>query len=790
MQLRTSFRTKLLLLTIAPLAIAQLVTLVAVMQTVQSDVRERARESLVIGANVVNEYLAARAEQLRSSVTVLASDFGLKEAAASGDRATIISVLENHSRRVGAQMAMLIDLDGQSIASTLSGSLEETGPVLDLIKSSPESEFESTVAVADDSYHVFVVPLRAPVPVGYVVIGFRIDDSLAIKLADLTGLNVTIVAEDLPTTKVIATTDERLAAAGNLGRLTRRPGNSDLVYTVDIPEEQSLTIVSRFVASAPIFVVLQRSLHDAMLPYVEARSGLLMFAAVLLLLVAAASGVLSSTVAKPLRSLAGAAQRMISGDYDSAVNIQSKDEFGELARSFDSMRLAIAEREQRISHQALHHSLTDLPNRENVRLQLAGALDAAKTGCSSVVVLSIRLARMDEISSTIGHDAADELIALAARHLQVNLQAGDCLGHTASNEFVIILNDHDVNDARAAADQITAILDSGIALDRVTISLCAHIGIAEYPSHGHTPDELLRYASIARTDALQNGDPVCVYQPGREEQFNYRLRVVNDLRSAIVGGELQVWYQPKAHLPAGVICGAEALVRWHHPEFGFLSPDDFIPAAEKAGTIMHLTRFVLREAIRECRAWQEADQPLAVSVNLATRDLLDEYLPYHVLQLLKEHDLPASRLTLEITETSIMQNLNQAMLVLECLRDMGVSVSMDDFGTGHSSLAQLRAIPLNELKIDKSFIMTLSEDFQDQAIVRNTIELAHSMNLRVVAEGVEDEATMRRLAEMGCEQAQGYFLCRPIPSVEVLDWLNAYEPINYAERRGSDRAFG
>lgn len=694
MDYRTSFRGKLLLLTIAPLAIAQLITYFVVQNTAETEARQRAESALLAGAKVADELVGVHSKRLEN---------------------------------VSADIA------------------------------------------------------RNPKPL----------TELVDRLAELTGLTVSIARRSPAGLQIVASSDtpslsQRLRSLPDPGVASARP----VQITEDV-ETDTLSVVTPLgIEAAPLYVVLQRSLEQEMQAFTQAGRQIVVFAIALLIAVAGIALLFSSRISRPLRSLTGAAQRMISGDYEAGISVASDDEFGKLANSFDAMRRAIAERELRISHQALHDSLTNLPNRSNILLQLASAIDAARDSESCVVILSIGLARMDEISSTIGHSAADELIKLAAEQIRMDLNPADCLGHTGSSEFVLILNDHDAGDALAVAERVAGVLESGVALERVTISLQTHMGIAEYPSHGNTPDELLRFASIARTDALQNKEPVCVYRSGREEEFAQRLRVVNDLRSAIHSDQLQVWYQPKAHLPAGVICGAEALVRWHHPELGFLPPDEFIPAAEKAGTIMHLTRYVLREAIRECRAWQDAGHPLAVSVNLATRDLLDDYLPYHVLQLLKEHDLPAHRLTLEITETSIMNHINQAMLVLECLRDMGVAISMDDFGTGHSSLSQLRAIPLNELKIDRSFIMTLGEDVEDQAIVRNTIELAHSMHLRVVAEGVEDEITMRRLADMGCEQAQGYFLCRPIPAIEVIDWLDAYNPISYAERRSSGRAFG
>jgi diguanylate cyclase (GGDEF)-like protein len=416
-------------------------------------------------------------------------------------------------------------------------------------------------------------------------------------------------------------------------------------------------------------------------------------------------------------------------------------------------------------------------------------IERARRSDSRVAILSIRLLRMNEITSTLGHNATDELIRTTARHLLANVAGGQILGQTGTNDFVLLLPGDDVEGAISQVDRIENLLGSGVTLGRVNIILQTQVGIAEFPRHGDAAADLLRFASIARTEAQTRNERYRVYQAGHEDQFVRRLRIVNDLPAALRRGDVETWFQPKVSLPDTHVCGAEALVRWQHRELGRLNPDDFVPAAEQSGTIVALTRHVIAEAVRQCRSWEEAGHELQVSANLAARDLLDEYLPYHVMQILKEHGLPAQRLTLEVTENSIMEDLQKALSVLDCLRDVGVRISMDDFGTGHSSLAQLRNIPLDELKIDKCFVTTLCNDAHNDAIVRTAVELAHSMRLGVVAEGVEDEPTLRRVAEIGCQQAQGYHMSTPLAAQDFLAWLRGYEPKPVAERRGEGRAF-
>jgi diguanylate cyclase (GGDEF)-like protein len=787
MGLGTNFRQKLLALGIAPLVVGQLVMLFAVMQTVETDVDQRARNSLQIGAEVVDEYLSSRSEQLKISVEVLAADFGLKEAAVTRDEETIRSVLRNHSLRVGASVAMLLDVDGRVVAST-DDSVRHWQTDFASLVGDGNSQSRKIIATAGSSvYQAFVVPLRAPVTVGWIVAGFTIDQAVVERIAGLTGLGVVLVDIEHQTI---------LASSTSLDDLGKQAEST--LFSIVEPMKSVHTIthvgVEQLALGAPLLagddsvqLVLMRSMDEAMAPYVQARNGLWIFAFFLLSMVAMAAAWVSGGIARPLRMLTDAARKMSSGQYHAAVNVASNDEFGELASSFNAMGTAIAERESRIYHQMMHDSLTDLPNRDKIIKLLSEGI-AADPG-QEFSVLAVRLSRMSKISTTIGHSASDELIQLAARQLQLDLGEQDFIGHVGSSDFVIVLTGAGYDRAQANAEKVEARLKTGVMLGNVNISLQTEIGIAMYPQHGQEASQLLRNAMIARSEARSSNESLAVFEPGREQHYERQLRIVHDLRGAIQNNELVVYYQPKLALESGSVHGAEALVRWEHPEYGFLPPDEFIPAAEEAGTIQTLTRFVMGRAIADCRKWQSAGHELQVSVNVSAKDLLDDYLPYFVSQLLKEYQVPAHRLTLEVTESTVMQKVEKAVFVLECLRDIGVRISMDDFGTGQSSLAQLKNIPVQELKIDKSFIMTLCSDSQNQAIVRTTLQLAENMGLDVVAEGVEDSQTMQYLAQTGCQQAQGYHISKPISSPDFMQWLENRAKVPKIDRRGAARPF-
>ena len=788
----TTFRRKLLLLALLPLALAQLVTIFAVMRTVERDVEARAADSLAISAGVVDEYLEGRSSQLRTSVTVLAADFGLKEAVATSDEPTIRSVLQNHRLRVGADLAAIFALDGSPIASTDATAGYDLR-LFDDNEIDPQSTraLQSTELVGDAAYQVFAVPLRAPTPIAWVVLGFRVDETLVDRMAALTGLDVMLVA-DIDQTRLLAESAS-IGHAVAYERLLPPDNSEDPVYVVHGTNTNYLATTTPFIAgrsnNAHVDVVLARSLTEAMAPYIEARRGLVAFGIALLGIVALAGVWLAGSIARPLNVLADAARSMMSGNYEVSVPIRSNDEIGELASSFNAMTAAISEREDRLSHQALHHRLTDLPNYNNLVGILERMIEEAEAEDQKIWLLSIRLSRIGAISSTLGQDASDQVVLAASRLLQRNLETAEALGHLGGEEFVVLLPGGEIDNALQRAERLRDILIAGVTLEHVNFQLQSTIGIAAYPEHGTEASYVLRKSCIARSEAETRGEQINIYRSGRERFHVRQLRIVNDLRAAIRRSQIRTWFQPKVRLSDGAPCGAEALVRWEHPDYGWLSPDEFIPAIEEAGTIVHLTRFVLDEAIKECRRWQDNGQVLQVSVNVSARDLSDDYLPHYVLQLLREQDLPPERLTLEVTENSVMQNFNRVITVLECLRDVGVRISMDDFGTGQSSLAQLRNIPLKELKVDKSFVMSLPDNSQNEAIVRATIKLAHSLGLEVVAEGVENEGALRLLAGAGSEEAQGYFLSKPVPPEEFDKWLSEYKPVAGLERRAAARPF-
>jgi diguanylate cyclase (GGDEF)-like protein len=427
--------------------------------------------------------------------------------------------------------------------------------------------------------------------------------------------------------------------------------------------------------------------------------------------------------------------------------------------------------ESALEHQALHDALTDLPNRVLLHDRLQQAIRAAERSRASVALLVMDLDRFKEVNDTFGHHTGDQLLQQLGQRLGSVLRASDTIARLGGDEFAVLLPTASVEDARHIAERLLQVLEEPFSLGGLQLEIDASIGIALSPDHGLDAETLLRRADVAMYVAKRSSTGHALYTADQDEHSPMRLAMVGELRRAIDQNELALYYQPKLSLASGQVTCVEALVRWDHPRHGMLGPDVFVPIAEQTGLIRPLARWVLDAALRQCNRWRQDGLDLSVAVNLSMRNLHDPEVVDMIRLLLLRWGIPPARLLVEITESSLMADAARAMEVLGRLRGMGVSVSIDDFGTGYSSLAYLKRLPVDELKIDKSFVEHVATDRNDAAIVRSTIGLAHDLGLSVVAEGIEDHQTLELLAGMGCDVAQGYFISRPLPVAALGDWL-------------------
>jgi diguanylate cyclase (GGDEF)-like protein len=434
---------------------------------------------------------------------------------------------------------------------------------------------------------------------------------------------------------------------------------------------------------------------------------------------------------------------------------------------------------EQLRHDSDHDALTDLPNRKAFERELMRRLGSTSRRRMLVVGI-LDLDAFKDINDTLGHQQGDLLLrSLAGRFGSISDEE-TMVARFGGDEFAVLLDGPAGEDVAARASMlILAALNQPITLDGVEVDVTASLGLAVAPQHGDTAEVLLRRADMAMYSAKETGRASLVFDWPMEDSAPNKLAVVTRLRQAIDAEALQVHFQPKVCLTTGLVRGAEALLRWHDPQLGSISPAEFVPVAERSGLIRPLTEYVLSTAIAACAKWQPVAPSVGVAVNLSARYLTDDDLIATVDHLLRHARLDPSLLTLEITESSIMADPARVIGVLETLRSRGISISVDDFGTGYSSLSYLRRLPVNEVKVDRSFVMTMHEDRENAAIVRSIIELSRSLGLRVVAEGVETHEVWEQLRALRCDLAQGYLISAPVSVQEFQRWI-----------AGSHRAFG
>ena len=427
--------------------------------------------------------------------------------------------------------------------------------------------------------------------------------------------------------------------------------------------------------------------------------------------------------------------------------------------------------EEAMEHQALHDTLTDLPNRTLLHDRLQHAVLAAQRHNDPLALLLMDLDRFKEVNDTFGHHYGDLLLRQLGPRLQSALRESDTVARLGGDEFAVLLPATDRLGATSVAEKLLSAIEQPFALEGHSFEVGASIGIALYPMHADDTTTLLQRADVAMYLTKRAGSGYTVYAPEEDQYTPKRLTLVSDLRRSIEQNQLDLHYQPKVDIRTGSISCVEALARWRHPEHGFIPPEDFVPQAEHTGLIKPLTTRVLNGALHQCRAWYDARLQVGVAVNLSTRNLHDQHLVAMIARLIRTWAISPTWLTVEISESAIMTDPVRGMVVLTHLHEMGVKISIDDFGTGYSSLAYLTRLPIDELKIDKSFVLNMRASSEDASIVHTVIELGHSLGMQVVAEGVENRETWDLVAELGCDLAQGYYVSRPMPADECARWL-------------------
>lgn len=734
-------------------------------------------QQLLTGERVFGRLLEQKGKQLTLGARVLAKDFGFLDAINTRESDTIRSALLNHGNRIRADLVMLSGLDNKIQVDTVQAArVGQNYPFPGLLAEANNTGGANGIGRIDGHLYQLVavpvrIPISAPVPAAWVTMGFEINDKTAEDLRALAGLHVSFLGRGKEGWSVFATTLPASAAGDLMSQLQLKAASGRM----ELGDEDYETRLFKLGDSpeGPIYALLARSIKEALAPFYQLQGTLIAVGFVALIVCLLAGFRIAKRITGPLRGLARVATQIQAGDYHQQIDSRDNSEIGQLAGSIDHMQSAIAEREAEITKLAYQDALTGLPNRVRFNQLLDDAIFKAEHRQASLTVLLINLDRFQLINDTLGHPMGDRVLAEVGKRLLEVVQQEGAVARLSGDEFAVLLPDLHFSDAQSMLDRIHLMFDRRFVLEQRPLDIRAGIGVAGYPDHAQNSTDMIRCADQAMYRAKRANERQMFYDPSMKTFREEHLSLLGDLQRAVERNELTLYYQPKVSLADGQAREAEALVRWIHPTRGFVPPGDFIPFAEQTGYIREVTRWVLAAAIAQAGTWARQGSPVKLSVNLATRDLLDTTLPDQIAALLHDADLSADYLCLEITESGLMEDPNKALDVLNRLRAQGLSLAIDDYGTGYSSLAYMRRLPVTELKIDRAFVIELASNDGDAQIVQSTIDLGHRLGLKVVAEGVEDQPTVDVLKRMGCDQIQGYVFAKPMPVDAFNAWRTA-----------------
>jgi EAL domain-containing protein (putative c-di-GMP-specific phosphodiesterase class I)/GGDEF domain-containing protein len=762
----TQLRTRLTVLYAALFGAVMLVVSVAVFTAMTGAVQRQVRGELAATGAVFDRLWSLRSERLREGAALLSRDFGFREAVATGDAATIASAVDNLRLRMGVDQAFLIDPDGRAVGSKISPA---EGRALAAAFDAAEDP-SGVFMLQDQPYQLVGAPVLAPELIGWVVFAVKLDRMELASLEKMAAipLQAAVVHREPQhdwTDHQISRPNDLKSLRGFIAKSLTQGGDQPAM--LDLSDGRAVAVVKPLLTLDPngaAVLLLRYPMALALAPY---RTLLLVLGLIGLgglLLVGVGSWFLARGITRPISALDEAAHRLQRGE-DAHVSIETADEIGRLADSFNTMATEIRDRERKITHLALHDGDTGLPNRLALE-RVAEALADRTAG--HVYMAAAGIERFNDVRGAIGYTLAAQAVRLIGNRL-AGLAPSSGVGRIATDVlgFAIV-----ADGPEAAAEVAARVLDQlehPIRIGEETIDVAVSIGLA--PLHGgqaDVPATAIERASIALDQARSGRRKIGFFDAGAYGDPASNLSLMSSMLRAIETGELVLHHQPKFDMRKHRISGVEALVRWNHPTRGMLRPDLFIPMAEETGHIRALTEWVLRRAIADQKTLAAAGHRVSIAVNISGRTLGDEDFADFAEAVVKD---AAGPIVFEITETAVIENPELALAMLDRFAEAGIAISIDDFGTGLSSLAYLKQIRGQELKLDRSLVQDITTSKRDALIVRSVIDLAHRLGFKVTAEGIETNASYSLLASMGCDQAQGYLIARPQSLGDLINYL-------------------
>ena len=702
------------------------------------------------------------ASTIKGGLNSAAKDFNTKQliASAQEDPESLNLALVNLQNRLSSDFTLVFDSQKKPITTTRQPINVDLDSVLD--------KRVNLLVTANAVYLIEVAEVRflekQPNADAWLVMGMDITRIINNQIRDLTGFELSVVARQ----NTFATTNqEYIKIAPELSSLPKQTISS---LSVDQVEKYSFHFTFDSVQSEPISFIFSITESSAYLNFFRLMWQLIAVVLVSVLVAFSLAFYFAKGVTRPLRQLSGIANKIQVGEYDSDVPTFNSQEVNNLSEAFKSMRDAINQREQRIEKLAYFDELTGLPNRTAFQQQLDLKIKDEHNKACAIMLLDVD--RFTEVNDTLGHEFGDKLLREIAKRMQGFQPNHTFYSRVGGDEFAVLLDNISGFEWKTQVEQFFSFFDVPFEIDGVLLDIDISAGVALYPDQAQTSEGLIQAADIALNKCKPSHTHFVVYDKSLNTHSIQRLNLMSELRSAIESNQLSLYYQPKLDLETNTIVSVECLVRWIHPEHGFIGPDDFIPLAEQTGAIRDLTKWAIQTALSQHKKWADQGNHFRVAINISALDLIDLSLPAFVAQQLSELSLDSTAITLEVTESAIMSEPEQAIRALDILKRMGIKLSIDDFGTGYSSMAQLKSMPVSELKIDKSFVLELAISEDDATIVKSIADLAHNLGMTIVAEGVEDEQSLEKLKDYAIEQAQGYFIARPMPAEDFDEWYS------------------
>ncbi|MGO2350612.1 EAL domain-containing protein [Pseudoalteromonas nigrifaciens] len=768
-----NLRNRITILCVGLVLLTTVVSLLSFWWSTNKFQEEKVNQDISVAQNVYKQYLNSKENLLLTAAKVLTSDFGFKQAVATRDAATISSVLYNHSQRIDADLMLLLDLSGQLISTNndednFTDNLQTL--MSELLTASERSNF---VVLNGQLYQVILLPVKTPRTIAYSLVGFKITSNVASELKSLTGMEVSFIAsvDSLVKTSLVAPPANFQPVNYFNSKTTSRFFGDYLVY-------KNREIELSALQAHPVIILLSADLTQSYRDFEQLFFTLIVLAILTLIVGVVTSSLLANNLTTPLSQLAVVAKQFAKGNYNFKFKgDKQSSEIATLMDAFHNMGSDINEREQQISYQARHDALTGFYNRSAMLEMLAKQL--SKSTVHTLVAIDIKGLR--HINDKLGPRIGDKCLkAVAHRIREFSEELGGFHARIGGDEFLTVFPAAAVGDFKRDIVALMAQLQAGYTIQNLKINLRFSVGVVQYPLHGEQAEDLIRRVLIAVESATSHDQNIHYYQQGEDEAHLERLVMLDELKQAISDddGQLFMTYQPKLNMKIQKVDKVESLIRWQRKDGSWVSPEVFIDLAEQSGLIVELTAWVVNTVIAQVAAWQQKGIHLQAAINVSAQDIAFAGFHSSLVRTLKKHKVNPALITIELTERDMIENEEKGIIALENLKAIGVKVSLDDYGVGQTSLGRLKMLPIDELKLDKCFILKLDESQKDQFIVQSSITLGHQLGFSVVAEGVETAGTLTLLKQMQCDHAQGYYLSRPLKAEQLELWLEEYDGVH------------